>query len=152
MVSMAPEVHENMNELIDIVAGLRSEMTDMQQDLEEKTEGNKQEIRDLKKEVDSLGSMIANVFNWVKGKFVGGKKEQSLGGKGVVPPKLTGRGEESFRTWSQDLKAYCNGVYKGFRKALVWAESRSDAIDAAALANIQWKPLGTPTRSSTTSK
>ena len=61
--------------------------------------------------------------------------------KGALPEKFQGRAEDSFRAWSHDLKAYCNATYKGFRRALVWAESQDQAIDDAAMALVVLKPM-----------
>ena len=69
------------------------------------------------------------------------KQNGLIGNKGAVPAKFTWQPGESVKTWSADFKAYCDGITKGFRTALEWAEAFPGVIDSVALASVKWKYL-----------
>ncbi len=48
-------------------------------------------------------------------------------------------GKEAYKPWAKKVKAYCNGVVRGFRQALEWAERQNMPIDDDELNSTNWR-------------
>ena len=103
-------------------------------------------IKEVKDEIATLGKAVAqmnNLVGWDHDRGGGGyrKVKELLNVKASMPEKFSGKGGDSFRAWSQGLKAYTNSIHPGFRRVLTWAEAAPDVLDSSALELVSWKPL-----------
>ena len=108
-------VRDALGEVVETVAETSNGMDDLVGKMAEDKDGLRRAINnvrdELKRELENLGlAMLHMNANPSK------KKDVQLGGEAGIPNKCLLEPGESFRKWSTELKAYCNGIAKGFTK------------------------------------
>ena len=111
--TLAENLEAEKQELTDMILAVRTEL--------------KTDLDEIRKHIEEIALAQAKATRTEK------KEKPLMNMKGASPGKFTGKHDESFRAWSQDLKAYCNALYPGVRKALVCAEGQDGPSDAAKL-------------------
>ena len=53
---------------------------------------------------------------------------------------FAGKGSDNIKPWAKQLRNYCNFHKPGFRAALEWSESQTDAIRAEHFSQMGWLP------------
>ena len=134
------EMREAMTDVTEEVGLLGRRGEDTREELENMIRKQRNEIMS---DVTPLGQAIAHLIMLYtnRDKGGGGKRNEMINAKGALPQKFAGKAEESFRSWSHDLKAYANAVFPGFRSVLTWAESSAEPVDEDALKLIEWDHL-----------
>ena len=90
-------------------------------------------------EIAQLKQNAASGGGGYGGKGAGHDRVDSLVNmKSMAPKVFSGAANESFKTWTKKVRAYCNSAKPGFKRFLKWIEAQDYEIDPLSM-RIDWK-------------
>ena len=120
--------HDQVNQLLAEVKNLDAKVTD----LHVRSTSQQSEITNLR----AANAQLANERRH------GGEDTKPLtsliNAKSMAPKVFGGKSEESYRTWTKKVRAFCNASRPGFKKFLLWCEKQQAEIDPEDM-DIEWR-------------
>ena len=124
--------HEQVSNLNQEIVAINSKLNFLESDRMNK----EQIIADLQNANRQLNEIVQRQSATAGGG--GGRVGALVNLKTMAPEKFNGTTGQPYRLWAKQVKAYCNAAKPGFKKFLMWCESRETPIDPERM-DIMWE-------------